>query len=249
MELIRHAKSVSEYLNSIIVLIISYFVFAIVLLAYIFFLSHSNDQVFNTMRQISFQPLNMEQIRQESETMALPPPPPKQDQTTDIENAVLVDTIIEKEKLAENDNSYNNSIIEPDTNLIAQVISNGEGENGDGGAYDGDGTGAGGGNIFMIAEIMPQFPGGEFALRRYIAENIKYPLIARTKKIEGKVYIKFCVTSIGTIDKVTVARGVDQVLDEEAIRVVQALPRWTPGEQRGRKVNVWYTVPIDFRLN
>lgn len=102
--------------------------------------------------------------------------------------------------------------------------------------------------IFFIVEKMPEFPGGELGLRKYIATHVKYPNIARENNIQGKVYIRFCVTSLGKVEKVSVARGVDPILDKEATRVVKALPKWKPGEQRGKKVNVWYTVPINFQL-
>ncbi len=102
--------------------------------------------------------------------------------------------------------------------------------------------------IFFIVETMPEFPGGELGLRKYIATHVKYPNIARENGIEGKVYVRFCVTSKGTVEKVSIARGVDPILDKEALRVVKALPKWKPGEQRGKKVNVWYTVPINFQL-
>ncbi len=103
-------------------------------------------------------------------------------------------------------------------------------------------------NIFFIVEKMPLFPGGDLALRKYIAKNVKYPTIARENDIKGKVFIRFCVTKTGDVNKVTVLRGVDPLLDKEAIRVVKNLPKWSPGEQRGKKVNVWYTVPINFQL-
>ena len=102
--------------------------------------------------------------------------------------------------------------------------------------------------VFFIVEEMPEFPGGDESLRKFIAENVKYPNIARENDIKGKVYVRFCVTYKGAVDQVTIARGVDPLLDEEAIRVVKSLPPWKPGKQRGKAVNVWYTVPINFQL-
>ncbi len=102
--------------------------------------------------------------------------------------------------------------------------------------------------VFFIVEQMPEFPGGEIALRKYIAEHVEYPTIARENDIQGKVYIQFEVTKNGNIGQVKVARGVDPLLDKEAIRVVKSLPKWKPGMQRGKPVNVWYTVPINFQL-
>jgi len=103
--------------------------------------------------------------------------------------------------------------------------------------------------ILFITEKMPEFPGGELGLRKYIAQNVKYPQEARINGIEGKVYVRFVVTKTGIIDHVTLARGVDSILDSEAIRVISTLPQWKPAETAdGEKVNVWYTVPINFAL-
>ncbi len=101
--------------------------------------------------------------------------------------------------------------------------------------------------IFFIVEEMPQFPGGEDSLKMFIAKNTNYPKEAANINIQGKIYIRFVVTSTGEIDKVSVIRGVDPILDKEAIRVVKLLPKWIPGKQRGKAVNVWYTVPIEFK--
>jgi len=102
--------------------------------------------------------------------------------------------------------------------------------------------------IFFIVETMPVFPGGELGLRKYIATHTKYPNTARENGIEGRVYVRFCVTAKGNVEKASIARGQDPILDKEALRVVKTLPKWKPGEQRGKKVNVWYTVPINFQL-
>ena len=103
--------------------------------------------------------------------------------------------------------------------------------------------------ILFITEKMPEFPGGELGLRKYIAQNVKYPQEARMKGTEGKVFVRFVVTKTGIVDHVTLARGVDSILDNEAIRIVSTLPQWKPAETAdGEKVNVWYTVPINFAL-
>jgi len=103
--------------------------------------------------------------------------------------------------------------------------------------------------IFNIVENMPEFPGGEMALRTFIADSIRYPIEAQEKKIQGKVYISFVVNKTGKVINAKVVRGVDPSLDNEALRVVNSLPEWKPGRQHGKKVNVNYTVPILFQLN
>lgn len=102
--------------------------------------------------------------------------------------------------------------------------------------------------VFFIVEDMPEFPGGDLALRKYIANSIKYPDVAIENGIQGKVYVTFVVTSEGRIANTKIARGVDPSIDREAVRVVNSLPKWKPGYQRGEPVNVSYTVPINFVL-
>lgn len=102
--------------------------------------------------------------------------------------------------------------------------------------------------VFFIVEEMPEFPGGEMALRTYIANAVKYPVTAQEKGIQGKVYVTFVVGKDGFVKNTSIARGVDPSLDSEALRVVKNLPKWQPGKQKGVPVNVNYTVPINFKL-
>jgi TonB family protein len=102
--------------------------------------------------------------------------------------------------------------------------------------------------VFFIVESMPEFPGGEIALRRFIANTIKYPVAAQKEGIQGRVYVTFVVNKQGNVTNAKIARGVDPLLDSEALRVVNSLPAWKPGTQRGVPVNVNYTVPIAFAL-
>lgn len=102
--------------------------------------------------------------------------------------------------------------------------------------------------IFVVVEDKPEFPGGEMALRAFIANAIKYPVIAQENGIQGKVYVTFVVGKDGSVKNAVIARGVDASLDKEALRVVNTLPKWNPGKQRGKPVNVSYTVPINFVL-
>ena len=159
-----------------------------------------------------------------------PPPktPPPAQQVVEILNIVEDDTEIEEEFEMEDTD------VDEDTQIeFVEVAEEEEEEEA---------------QIFFIVETMPEFPGGELGLRKYIANHTKYPNIARENGIEGKVYVRFCVTSQGKVSQASIARGVDPILDKEALRVVKSLPAWKPGEQRGKKVNVWYTVPINFQL-
>lgn len=102
--------------------------------------------------------------------------------------------------------------------------------------------------IFVVVEIMPEFPGGETALRTFIAKSVNYPPIAAENGIQGKVYVRFVIDQNGKVSNAEVARSVDPSLDQEALRVIRSLPRWKPGMQRGKPVRVSYTVPINFQL-
>lgn len=102
--------------------------------------------------------------------------------------------------------------------------------------------------VFAFAEQMPEYPGGDVALRQWIAKEIIYPPVARENDIQGKVYIRFVVTETGKVANVTISRGADPILDEEAVRVVSKLPNFKPGKQGGKNVSVYYSVPINFSL-
>ena len=103
--------------------------------------------------------------------------------------------------------------------------------------------------VFMVTEEMPEFPGGDDALRNYIASSVKYPEVAQEKNIQGKVHVSFVVTKYGNVANAKIARGVDTSIDKEALRVISSLPKWKPAKQRGEAVNVLYTVPINFTLD
>jgi len=101
---------------------------------------------------------------------------------------------------------------------------------------------------FVVVEQMPIFPGGELALLAYLTDNTNYPESAASKGIQGKVIVRFSVDADGRVSRESVLKGVDPLLDEEALRVVRKLPRFTPGRQGGNAVSVWYMVPINFAL-
>ena len=102
--------------------------------------------------------------------------------------------------------------------------------------------------IFISVDEMPEFPGGEMALRHFLANAIRYPVIAQENNIQGKVYVTFVVGKDGHVSDARILRGVDQSLDKEAIRVISTLPPWKPGKQGGKAVRVQYSVPINFTL-
>ncbi|MCQ2236599.1 MAG: energy transducer TonB [Bacteroidales bacterium] len=103
--------------------------------------------------------------------------------------------------------------------------------------------------VYIVPDEMPQFPGGVEAMRRYIAENIKYPAIAGEVDLHGRVWLTFIIDQKGTISDITVIRSLDPHLDAEAIRVVKSMPKWEPGLIKGRPVKVKYTLPVHFDIS
>lgn len=102
--------------------------------------------------------------------------------------------------------------------------------------------------VFDVVEQKPQFPGGEAALLKYVVDHIRYPAMAQENNVQGRVVVQFVVTKTGSVGEVKVVRGKDPDLDKEAVRVVKSLPKFVPGKMNGHAVNVWYTLPIQFKL-
>ena len=103
--------------------------------------------------------------------------------------------------------------------------------------------------IFTVVEDQPQFPGGEEARQKFLEDNLRYPQMAREAGIQGTVFVTFVVETDGSVTDVQVLRGIGGGCDQEAVRVVEMMPRWEPGRQRGQPVRVQFNMPIRFRLN
>ena len=161
-----------------------------------------------------------------------PPPPPPPPKVVDILN-IVDDNIDIKDELEIEDSEADDKTA---INAVMQV-SSGKPEEEEEEAP-----------VFFIVEEMPEFPGGDAALRAYVAQSVKYPPIAAENGIQGKVYVSFVVGKDGSISNAKIARGVDPALDKEALRVVNSLPKWKPGKQGGKPVRVSYTIPINFVL-
>ncbi|SFG65291.1 TonB family protein [Prevotella sp. KH2C16] len=104
------------------------------------------------------------------------------------------------------------------------------------------------GKVFDVVEEMPQFPGGSAKLMSYLSSHLQYPAEAQKKKIEGRVVVSFVVETDGAVSGVKVVRSIDPLLDQEAVRVVEDMPRWQPGKQHGKTVRVKYNIPVAFKL-
>lgn len=157
----------------------------------------------------------------------LPPPPPPPPITTIIE-IVEDDEEIEEELEIEDTDSDEDDIVE-----IIEVEEEAE-------AVEEE--------IFTIVETQPSFPGGTAAMYKYLGNSTKYPPMARDNNIQGRVYVSFVVEKNGSITDVKVLRGIGGGCDEEALRVVKAMPKWSAGKQRGKAVRVRFNLPIVFTL-
>lgn len=151
-----------------------------------------------------------------------PPPPPQAVEIEIVEDDEEVEDIVIEETEIDEDTEV--EIVE----VVEEVVEEPE--------------------IFTVVETMPSFPGGEEELFKYLGKNIKYPAMAKDAGIKGMVYVNFVVYEDGSIKDVKVLRGIGGGCDEEAIRVVEKMPKWSPGKQRGKNVRVSYNLPIRFTL-
>lgn len=102
--------------------------------------------------------------------------------------------------------------------------------------------------VFDVVEVMPQYPGGQIAMLKYLMENIKYPEQAMKEGIQGRVTVRFIVEKDGSISDVRPILSVHPLLNKEAVRVVESMPKWTPGKHNGKPVRVRFNVPVMFKL-
>ena len=104
------------------------------------------------------------------------------------------------------------------------------------------------GEVYDMTEQQPQFPGGPKELMAFLGTNIRYPVAAQEAGVQGRVICQFVITKEGKVADIKVLRSVSPEIDEEAVRVIKAMPTWTPGKQDGQAVNVRYTLPVTFKL-
>lgn len=103
-------------------------------------------------------------------------------------------------------------------------------------------------DVFVISEVQPLYPGGEAEMMKFLKKNIKYPVKAKEQGIKGTVFMSFVVEKDGSVGDVEVSKGVDPLLDVEAMRVVNSMPKWAAGKQNNKRVAVQYTLPVKFEL-
>ena len=180
-------------------------------------------------------------IQQTTQDMTPPPPPPPAPevvQEVEVLNVVEDDVETQSIEFSAEDNNTTVEIVEVKEEVKEEVKveedkREEENEN----------------VVFKIVETMPTFPGGDQALMKYIGDNVRYPAIAQENGIQGRAICQFTVEKDGSITDIQVLRSSgDASLDKEAKRVIQSMPKWSPGKQRGKPVRVSYTIPINFRL-
>lgn len=157
------------------------------------------------------------------------PPPPQAVTQAEVLNIVEDDADIEETTLVSAEDQTEYVEISDDVPIVVEDIEEEQ-------------------QIFQVVENMPEFPGGTAALMAYLRKNIKYPTICQEQGIQGRVVVQFVVNKDGSIVEPKVIRAADPALDKEAIRAVQAMPKWIPGKQRGKNVRVRFTLPVTFRL-
>lgn len=109
-------------------------------------------------------------------------------------------------------------------------------------------TNSGSDEVYMVVEDMPEFPGGNDSMMKFISNNLVYPKVAKENKIQGYVVLQFIVDEEGKIINARVLKGIGHGCDEEALRVIHSMPKWKPGKQRGKAVSTYSTIPIIFKL-
>jgi protein TonB len=158
-----------------------------------------------------------------------PPPPPPAPVEVEVLNVVEDDVEVEEIQINTEDDKDMEVVIEPP---VEAPVEEEEEE-----------------VIFVVVESMPEFPGGQQAMMKYIGENIKYPVIAQENGIQGRVICQFVIEKDGRVTDIQVVRSSGEPsLDKEAVRVINSMPKWKPGKQRGKPVRVKYTIPVNFRL-
>ena len=160
-----------------------------------------------------------------------PPPPPPPPKVVDVINIVDDEVELDEELDIATTDADENTIID-----VMPVISTGKEEE-----VEEE-------KIFAIVEQQPEFPGGNKALYSYINKHVEYPILAQENGIQGRVFVKFVVDTDGSVSNVEITRGVDNSLDNEALRVIKSLPKFKPGRQQGRPVRVFFNASINFQL-
>lgn len=212
-----------------------------------FYLRPKDEKIYSGGPGGRYVNLTMEYFEPPEERIYIPPPPGPPSSSPRMEIAkyippVVVDTVV----INEPQQVPTDMILIQEEGTPLDFAGFGGGGSGDdpfGGEFDLNA----GGNAFFIVEVMPSFRGGDLnKFREWVQKRTIYPLEALEKKIEGKVFLTFIIEPDGAVTNVTVVKGVDPLLDDEAIKAIEGSPKWTPGLQRGQPVRVRYSMWLNF---
>lgn len=203
---------------------------ALAILLFAFEWKSSSEEV-GQFQSVADEPIEEEIIPITQQMLKPPPPPPPAPKLTDLIDIVEDDTQIDDDLQIQDAEDDSENVDAPNLDDFGDDWGDDSGES----------------EVFVVVENMPSFPGGN--VQKWISKNVKYPVLAMENGIQGKVFVQFVIERDGSITDVKVVRGVDSSLDKEAIRVVKAMPKWTPGKQRGKAVRVSFTLPINFQLS
>ena len=187
-------------------------------------LEYKNIKPINSYITSSLTMLADEEIVEINKPLTLPPPPPVS--IPDVVEVVKDEKVIDKPVLLLDPEIDINIVIEIEEDVLPVVEE-----------------------IFDVVEENPEFVGGMAKLYEYLGKNIQYPEMAKENGIQGKVFVQFVVWKDGTIKDVKVVKGVHNTLNEESLRVVKSMPKWTPGKQRGKAVNTRFTLPVKYKIS
>jgi protein TonB len=191
-----------------------------------------------------FVQMRLDNLKPPEEEIYIPPapPPPESGKMQEIIKYIapeIVDTILS----AQNTIAATDEILSQSENTLSELTGSGPGDE----LLSGEGTAEE--EPYFLVEVMPTFRGGDFnKFRDWIYNRTNYPQAAIDAKIEGTVYLTFIVEKDGTVSNVTVLKGVNPLLDEEAVKVISESPKWSPGLQRGQPVRVRFQIPVSFTL-
>ena len=204
---------------------------ALLSLIYVAFEWTDRDVTVHVIESTDILDFEEEQVIQ-TEQNETPPPPPEPEIPDVIEEIIVVEDDVETADLAFTSEDDDKKVQEVIQAPIAAPVDEDPDEH----------------VVFQVVEQMPEFPGGQAALMKYLSNNVRYPVAALENNIQGRVIVQFTVRRDGTIGDVQVARPVDPSLDREAVRLISNMPKWKAGMQRGKAVNCKYTVPVTFKL-
>jgi protein TonB len=231
--------------NSVLIfcVILSTLIMSLTVILPFVFTHHSDNVLLGNRRYVQ---LNMENLEPPKEEIYVPPAPPPP-QAVHVEEIakyvppVVVDSVPPMEKTQLSTDEYLNQTTSDKLDVNGTGIGDELSEGQDGTETD---------EPFFLVEVMPSFKGGGIEkFRVWVQNRTNYPLEAINKRIKGKVYLTFIVEKDGSVSNVIVVKGVDPLLDQEAVKAISESPKWTPGLQRGLPVRVRYSIPLNFNFN